>query len=50
MLTAKGKKETGESTLYSEKKPQSEPVTLKAVPYYTWSNRELGEMRVWIRE
>jgi hypothetical protein len=50
MLTAKGLIETGDSTLYSEQKPQTEPITLQAVPYYTWSNRELGEMRVWIRE
>jgi len=27
----------------------SEPVTLKAVPYYLWGNRETGEMTVWIR-
>lgn len=26
------------------------PFTFKAVPYYTWANREPGEMRVWIRE
>jgi DUF1680 family protein len=25
-----------------------EPVTLRAVPYFTWANRELGAMRVWI--
>jgi len=49
-LTAKGIKETGDSTLYSEQKPKTKPVTLNAIPYYTWSNRELGEMRVWIRE
>jgi len=49
-LTAKGFKETVENSLYSEQKPISEPVTLQAVPYYTWCNREPGEMRVWIRE
>ena len=27
-----------------------EPVTLRAVPYFTWANRELGAMRVWIPE
>lgn len=26
------------------------PVTLKAIPYSLWANREPGEMRVWIRE
>jgi DUF1680 family protein len=25
------------------------PVKLKAVPYYLWGNRQLGEMTVWIR-
>jgi hypothetical protein len=25
-----------------------EPVTLRAVPYFTWANRDLGAMRVWI--
>jgi DUF1680 family protein len=25
-------------------------VTLMAVPYSLWANREPGEMRVWIRE
>ncbi|MCY9666184.1 glycoside hydrolase family 127 protein [Paenibacillus alginolyticus] len=27
----------------------SEPVKLKAVPYYLWGNRQPGEMLVWIR-
>ncbi|WP_284640051.1 glycoside hydrolase family 127 protein [Paenibacillus silviterrae] len=27
----------------------SEPITLKAVPYYLWGNRQPGEMTVWIR-
>jgi hypothetical protein len=27
---------------------RGEPVTLRAVPYFTWANRELGAMRVWI--
>lgn len=26
------------------------PVTLKAIPYYLWANRQPGEMRVWLRE
>jgi DUF1680 family protein len=28
--------------------PQERPVTLKAVPYYAWANREPGGMAVWI--
>ncbi len=26
------------------------PVTIKAIPYFLWANRELGEMQVWLRE
>jgi len=25
-----------------------EPITLNAVPYYTWGNREQGAMRIWV--
>jgi len=28
----------------------TEKIKIKAVPYYTWSNRKAGEMLVWIRE
>ena len=50
VLEAEGLKETGDTHLYTEQKPKSTPATIKAVPYYTWGNRETGEMRVWIRE
>lgn len=30
-------------------KREKEKVKIKAVPYYTWGNRNPGEMRVWIR-
>jgi uncharacterized protein len=36
--------------LYSSEEPIKEPVTIKAVPYYYWGNRENGEMSIWIRE
>jgi len=49
-LEMNGLKETGNSSLYTEEKPKAEPVRLKAIPYYTWGNRTLGEMCVWIRE
>jgi DUF1680 family protein len=26
------------------------PVTVKAIPYFTWANRNQGEMLVWVRE
>ena len=36
--------------LYGTCKLQKRPVELKAVPYYCWNNRGMGEMEVWIRE
>jgi DUF1680 family protein len=36
--------------LYRMAPPQAEPVTIKAVPYFAWDNREPGEMLVWLRE
>ena len=27
---------------------EEEPVDIKAVPYFLWNNRGLGEMQVWI--
>jgi len=36
-------------TLYRTAPPKSEPVPIKAVPYYAWDNREPGEMLVWLR-
>lgn len=35
------------SKLYGEARFETEPVTLKAVPYCVWGNREPGEMLVW---
>jgi hypothetical protein len=35
--------------LYRTKTPKRRSISLKAVPYSTWANREPGEMRVWIR-
>ncbi len=35
--------------LYGFTKPKRERVTIKAIPYYAWSNRGAGEMTVWIR-
>ena len=26
------------------------PARLTFIPYYSWANREVGEMRVWVRE
>jgi DUF1680 family protein len=35
--------------LYRRTRPSSQPIEIKAIPYYAWSNREPGEMRVWIQ-
>ncbi len=39
-----------DNTLYQENKPEFKEVKIKAVPYYSWDNRESGEMTVWINE
>lgn len=36
--------------LYQAREPESQPVTIKAVPYSMWGNRKPGEMTVWIHE
>jgi len=49
-LSSEGIREIGNDELYTEQRPKEEPITIKAIPYYAWGNREPGEMRVWIRE
>ncbi|NLM53734.1 MAG: glycoside hydrolase family 127 protein [Firmicutes bacterium] len=39
-----------ESGLYTTARPVHQAVTLKAVPYFAWSNRGRGEMRIWLNE
>jgi DUF1680 family protein len=39
-----------DSILYSTAECKKVPVPIKAIPYYCWSNREPGEMIVWLRE
>ncbi len=41
---------TEEGTLYSTTRPKLEPVQIDLIPYYTWGNRGLNEMRVWLPE
>lgn len=36
--------------LYSEEAPKKEAAALTAIPYYTWGNRGLNQMRVWMLE
>ena len=40
----------GDDALYRAVPPRTAPVSISAIPYYAWDNREPGEMRVWIRE
>ncbi|MGM9538305.1 MAG: glycoside hydrolase family 127 protein [Candidatus Onthomonas sp.] len=49
-LQGEGVRLTSSERLYSEDPPGLEPVKLKAVPYYTWGNRGLNQMRVWMLE
>ncbi|GAA3850486.1 glycoside hydrolase family 127 protein [Streptomyces sedi] len=36
------------STTTAPAEPEGEPLTLTAVPYYAWANREVSPMRVWL--
>jgi uncharacterized protein len=50
VLKAEGYRMHSAPGLYSRLRPTPEPITLTAIPYYTWGNRGLGQMRVWIPE
>lgn len=53
VIEGEGIREIGDSwgdTLYQPVQKQSAPVSVKAIPYFAWCNREPGEMVVWIRE
>ncbi|MCL2362067.1 MAG: glycoside hydrolase family 127 protein [Defluviitaleaceae bacterium] len=50
VLEADGLRLEAEAALYSDVPPKTQPVTLRAVPYYYWGNRKPGGMRVWIQE
>lgn len=39
-----------EDTLYAADKPRWEEVPVKAIPYFTWGNREVDKMTVWIQD
>ena len=50
VLTGPGAREEAQKEqLYTDQPPAIERVTLTAVPYYAWGNREPGEMQVWVR-
>lgn len=50
MISVEGGRKKKIKSLYTNKKPEKENCTIKAVPYYTWGNRGQGQMRVWIPE
>ncbi len=50
MLAVDGYRSANSASLYTYEKPRIEPCTIKAVPYYTWGNRGLNQMRVWLPE
>lgn len=50
LIKLKGIRLEGNSELYSEVEPRGQEVELTAVPYYTWGNRGLNQMRVWMLE
>lgn len=47
-ISAEGVRICTSNALYSDTAPEEKPCTLEAVPYYTWGNREPGQMRVWM--
>ena len=49
-LFAEGYRETVKEELYSFDRQEAEPCQVTLVPYYTWGNRGLNQMRVWIPE
>ena len=49
-LYAEGYREVSGDKLYSYEAPVSKECKITLVPYYTWGNRGLNQMRVWIPE
>ncbi len=50
VLDAKGNaiKQEEDAPLYSDRKPVAENCNIRLIPYYSWGNRGLTQMRVWI--
>ena len=49
-LQAEGYRVVSADTLYSMTKPEKKECMITAVPYYTWGNRGINQMRVWLPE
>jgi DUF1680 family protein len=50
VMKIQGYRRKASPRLYSKGRPQTQPCTITAVPYYIWGNRGLNQMRVWISE
>lgn len=49
-LTVQGYRTEFADTLYTTEKPERKACDITAVPYYTWGNRGMHQMRVWLPE
>ena len=49
-LRMQGKYDVLSDPLYGTAPPATENCILQAIPYYSWANRNPGNMQVWIRE
>lgn len=49
-IYAEGYRETVSDKLYSYDAPEEKECMITFVPYYTWGNRGLNQMRVWVPE
>ena len=49
-LTVQGYRTEASDMLYTTEKPGRKACDITAVPYYTWGNRGLHQMRVWLPE
>ncbi len=47
-ILTQGYRRQEQEELYTTQRPGTVPVELRAVPYYSWGNRQPGEMLVWI--
>lgn len=50
IIECEGQRVHSSDALYSEEEPQATSVPVKAIPYFTWGNRGLNQMRVWMLE
>ncbi len=49
-IEVEGYRTLGGDELYSYERPLQDTEVIKMIPYYTWGNRGLNQMRVWIPE